>query len=57
MRRVHWPVQLGGRVAVHVRVGFEVEHTARVTATLASAGTETFCLADTHSPWNSLHGE
>jgi hypothetical protein len=51
MRRVHWPVQLGGRVAVHVRVGFEVEHTARVTATLASAGTETFA-----SPTRTLRG-
>jgi hypothetical protein len=49
MRRVHRPVEVGGRVAGQVRVVFEVEHTARVTAALASAGSEIFALADTHS--------
>jgi hypothetical protein len=42
------------RVAGHVRVGFEVEHTARVTAALASAGSEIFA-SPTPTRWNSLH--
>ena len=51
MRRVHRPVDVGGR---HVRVVFEVEHTARATAALASAGAEIFA-SPTRTPWNPLH--
>jgi lactoylglutathione lyase len=50
MRRGHRAVDVGGR---HVRVVFEVEHTAPVAATLASAGTEIFA-SPTRTPWNSL---
>ena len=45
MRRVYRLVDVGGR---QVRVVFEVGHTARVAAAVASAGTG-LCLADTHS--------
>jgi hypothetical protein len=54
MRRVHRSVEVGGRVAGQVRVVFEVEHTARVTAALASAGSEIFA-PPTRTRWNSLH--
>jgi hypothetical protein len=54
MRRVHRPVEVGGRVAGQVRVVFEVEHTARVTATLASAGSEIFALP-IRTRWISLN--
>ncbi len=47
-------VEVGSRVAGHVRVAFEVEDTARVTATLASAGAA-IVAPPTRTPWNSLN--
>jgi hypothetical protein len=54
MRRVRRPVEVGGRVAGPVRVVLEVEHTAGVTAALASAGSEIFA-SPTRTRWNSPH--
>lgn len=47
-------VEVGSRVAGHVRVAFEVEDTPRVTATLANAGAEIIA-PPTRTPWNSLN--
>lgn len=47
-------VEVGNRVAGHVRVAFEVEDTARVTATLAAAGAGIIA-PPTRTPWNSLN--
>jgi catechol 2,3-dioxygenase-like lactoylglutathione lyase family enzyme len=47
-------VEVGSRVAGHVRVAFEVEDTSRVTATLASAGAGIIA-PPTRTPWNSLN--
>jgi lactoylglutathione lyase len=47
-------VEVGRRVAGHVRVAFQVDDTAAVTAELAAAGAHV--LADlTRTPWNSLN--
>jgi catechol 2,3-dioxygenase-like lactoylglutathione lyase family enzyme len=47
-------VEVGRRVAGHVRVAFEVEDTPTVTASLASAGAEVIA-PPTHTPWNSIN--
>jgi lactoylglutathione lyase len=47
-------VEVGRRVAGHVRVAFQVDDTAAVTAELAAAGAH--MLAEpTRTPWNSLN--
>ena len=47
-------VEVGRRVAGHVRVAFEVQDTPAMTAQLADAGAEVVALP-THTPWNSLN--
>jgi lactoylglutathione lyase len=47
-------VEVGSRVAGHVRVAFEVEDTARVTNSLADAGADVIA-PPTRTPWNSLN--
>jgi lactoylglutathione lyase len=47
-------VEVGRRVAGHVRVAFQVDDTAAVTAELASAGAHVLAEA-TRTPWNSLN--
>jgi catechol 2,3-dioxygenase-like lactoylglutathione lyase family enzyme len=47
-------VEVGSRVAGHIRVAFEVDDTARVTATLQSAGAEVVA-PPTRTPWNSVN--
>jgi lactoylglutathione lyase len=47
-------VEVGSRVAGHIRVAFEVEDTARVTDSLADAGADVVA-PPTHTPWNSLN--
>ncbi len=47
-------VEVGSRVAGHVRVAFEVDDTVGVAATLASAGAEVIA-PPTRTPWNSLN--
>jgi len=47
-------VEVGSRVAGQVRVAFEVDDCAAVTASLASAGAEVIAPA-TRTPWNSLN--
>jgi lactoylglutathione lyase len=47
-------VEVGSRVAGHIRVAFEVEDTARVTASLADAGADVIA-PPTRTPWNSLN--
>jgi lactoylglutathione lyase len=47
-------VEVGRRVAGHIRVAFEVEDTARVTAQLAEAGAQVVA-APTRTPWDSLN--
>lgn len=47
-------VEVGRRVAGHVRVAFEVDDSARVTAALAAAGA-TVIAEPTRTPWNSLN--
>jgi lactoylglutathione lyase len=47
-------VEVGRRVAGHIRVAFEVDDTATVTATLAEAGAEVLA-PPTRTPWNSLN--
>ena len=47
-------VVVGRRVAGHVRVAFEVDDSAAVTATLAGAGA-TVVAEPTRTPWNSLN--
>jgi lactoylglutathione lyase len=47
-------VEVGRRVAGHVRVAFEVKDTPTVTANLAGAGAEVIA-PPTHTPWNSIN--
>jgi catechol 2,3-dioxygenase-like lactoylglutathione lyase family enzyme len=47
-------VEVGRRVAGHVRVAFEVSDTAAVTGTLAAAGAEVLA-GPTPTPWQSLN--
>ncbi len=47
-------VEVGSRVAGHIRVAFEVEDTARVTASLEDAGADVVA-PPTRTPWNSLN--
>jgi lactoylglutathione lyase len=47
-------VEVGRRVAGHIRVAFEVADTAAVTDTLAEAGAEVIA-PPTRTPWNSLN--
>ena len=47
-------VEVGSRVAGHVRVAFEVEDTPAVTASLADAGADIIA-PPTRTPWNSLN--
>jgi lactoylglutathione lyase len=47
-------VEVGSRVAGHIRVAFEVEDSHAVTARLASAGADVIA-PPTRTPWNSLN--
>lgn len=47
-------VEVGGRVAGHLRVAFEVEDSPAVTANLAGAGADIIA-PPTRTPWNSLN--
>jgi catechol 2,3-dioxygenase-like lactoylglutathione lyase family enzyme len=47
-------VEVGDRVAGHLRVAFEVTDTATVTATLTDGGAEVIA-PPTRTPWNSLN--
>ncbi|AWT46462.1 MULTISPECIES: VOC family protein [Streptomyces] len=47
-------VEVGRRVAGHVRVAFQVGDSAAVTARLAAAGAEVLA-EPTRTPWNSLN--
>jgi lactoylglutathione lyase len=47
-------VEVGRRVAGHVRVAFQVDDTAAVTAELAAAGAHVLA-EPTRTPWNSLN--
>ena len=47
-------VEVGQRVAGHVRVAFEVDDATAATETLAQAGAEVIA-APTRTPWNSLN--
>jgi predicted enzyme related to lactoylglutathione lyase len=47
-------VEVGRRVAGHIRVAFEVEDSAAMTATLAEAGA-TVIAEPTRTPWGSLN--
>jgi lactoylglutathione lyase len=47
-------VEVGRRVAGHVRVAFEVDDAADATARLQAAGAELIA-APTRTPWNSLN--
>jgi lactoylglutathione lyase len=47
-------VEVGRRVAGHIRVAFEVADSAAVTASLAAAGAEMIA-EPTVTPWNSLN--
>ncbi|MEU0999069.1 VOC family protein [Streptomyces tibetensis] len=47
-------VEVGRRVAGHVRVAFEVDDSAATTAKLAAAGAEVVA-EPTRTPWNSLN--
>ncbi|MGX1478803.1 UNVERIFIED_CONTAM: lactoylglutathione lyase [Streptomyces canus] len=47
-------VEVGRRVAGHVRVAFEVDDSALTTARLAEAGAEVVA-EPTRTPWNSLN--
>ena len=47
-------VEVGRRVAGHIRVAFEVDDTPAVTAELAAAGAEVVA-PPTRTPWNSLN--
>lgn len=47
-------VEVGRRVAGHVRVAFEVDDSPAVTARLASAGAEVIA-PPTRTPWSSLN--
>jgi predicted enzyme related to lactoylglutathione lyase len=47
-------VEVGRRVAGHIRIAFEVEDSAAETARLAEAGAEVVA-EPTRTPWNSLN--
>jgi lactoylglutathione lyase len=47
-------VEVGRRVAGHVRLAFQVDDTATVTAELAAAGAHVLA-EPTRTPWNSLN--
>jgi lactoylglutathione lyase len=47
-------VEVGRRVAGHVRLAFQVDDTAAVTAELAAAGAHVLA-EPTRTPWNSLN--
>lgn len=47
-------VEVGSRVAGHIRVSFEVDDTVRVTGSLAAAGADVIA-APTRTPWSSLN--
>jgi predicted enzyme related to lactoylglutathione lyase len=47
-------VEVGRRVAGHIRVAFQVDDSTAVTAELAAAGAEVIAEA-TRTPWNSLN--
>ncbi|MFI6325639.1 VOC family protein [Nonomuraea sp. NPDC050556] len=47
-------VEVGRRVAGHIRVAFEVADSAATTATLAEAGAKVIA-EPTRTPWNSLN--
>ncbi|MFJ4540558.1 VOC family protein [Streptomyces tibetensis] len=47
-------VEVGRRVAGHIRVAFEVDDSAATTAKLAAAGAEVVA-EPTRTPWNSLN--
>jgi lactoylglutathione lyase len=47
-------VEVGRRVAGHIRVAFEVDDSAGTTAKLADAGAAVIA-APTRTPWNSLN--
>ena len=47
-------VEVGKRVAGHVRVAFEVDDSARTTRELEAAGAEVIA-EPTRTPWNSLN--
>lgn len=47
-------VEVGRRVAGHIRVAFEVEDSAAATAALADAGAEVVA-EPVRTPWNSLN--
>jgi catechol 2,3-dioxygenase-like lactoylglutathione lyase family enzyme len=47
-------VEVGRRVAGHIRVAFQVDDSAAVTRTLAGAGAEVVA-EPTRTPWNSLN--
>ena len=47
-------VEVGRRVAGHIRVAFEVEDSAAATRRLAAAGAEVIA-EPTRTPWNSLN--
>ncbi|CAM5544863.1 VOC family protein [Streptomyces aurantiogriseus] len=47
-------VEVGRRVAGHIRVAFQVDDSASVTARLAAAGAEVIA-EPTRTPWNSLN--
>jgi catechol 2,3-dioxygenase-like lactoylglutathione lyase family enzyme len=47
-------VEVGRRVAGHIRVAFEVEDSPAVTAAMADAGAE-IVAEPTRTPWNSLN--
>ncbi|MDH6547525.1 lactoylglutathione lyase [Streptomyces sp. SAI-117] len=47
-------VEVGRRVAGHIRVAFEVDDSTAVTAKLAQAGAEVVA-EPTRTPWNSLN--
>jgi lactoylglutathione lyase len=47
-------VEVGSRVAGHVRVAFEVTDSVAVTASLADAGADVIA-PPTRTPWNSLN--
>lgn len=47
-------VEVGRRVAGHVRVAFEVDDSAATTRALAAAGAEVIA-EPTRTPWNSLN--
>ncbi|MCX4766321.1 VOC family protein [Streptomyces sp. NBC_01275] len=47
-------VEVGRRVAGHIRVAFQVDDSTAVTAKLAAAGAEVIA-EPTRTPWNSLN--